>query len=92
VEDIPSVFNSFINDEKQKALLELCENERLVPEKLDKIIGNYLFTERKPLRDEVFEILIDKPKILERKTVVERVTNKILSFIETFITGLPENV
>jgi type I restriction enzyme R subunit len=64
---------------------------RLIPEKLNEIIGNYLFTERKPLRDDIFNILIEKPKLLERKIVVERVIEKVLKFIDTYINGLPEN-
>jgi type I restriction enzyme R subunit len=44
------------------------------------------------MRDDVYDILIAKPKLLERKTVVERVINKVLSFIDTYITGLPERV
>jgi hypothetical protein len=31
-----------------------------------------------------------KPKILERKTIVERVTAKLMAFIETFIEGVEE--
>jgi len=89
-EDIPAAFDNFVNEEKQKALTELCEQEGLIPEKLNQIIGNYLFTERKPLRDEVFDILIEKPKLLERKNVVERVISKVLNFIDTYINGLPE--
>lgn len=89
-EEIPAAFDSFVEAEKQKALADLCEQEGLIPEKLNAIIGNYLFTERKPLRDDVFDILIEKPKLLERKTVLERVIDKVLRFIDTYINGLPE--
>jgi type I restriction enzyme R subunit len=57
-------------------------------EKLLEIIGNYLFTERTSLLDEIVEMLVVKPKILERKPIVERVTDKILEYIETYITGM----
>jgi type I restriction enzyme R subunit len=89
-EEVPAAFDAFVDEEKQKALADLCQQENLIPEKLNQIIGNYLFTERKPLRDEVFDILIEKPKLLERKTVVERVINKVLNYIDTYINGLPE--
>ena len=89
-DDIPNAFDNFVDEEKQKALAELCQQEGLVPEKLNQIIGNYLFTERKPLRDEIFDILIEKPKILERKTIIERVIDKIMKFVDTYISGLPD--
>ncbi len=90
-ENIPAAFDAFVDAEKQKALAELCKEEGLIPEKLNEIIGNYLFTERKPLRDDIFNILIEKPKLLERKIVVERVIEKVLKFIDTYINGLPDN-
>lgn len=90
-DDIPAAFEAFVDAEKQKALDDLCKEEGLIPEKVQQIIGNYLFTERKPLRDEIFNILIEKPKLLARKKVIERVTEKILAYIETYINGLPEH-
>ena len=62
----------------------------LHPAGLQKVISDYLFTERAPLNDEVVRILIEKPKLLARKTIAERVKEKILDFIDTFFTGIPE--
>ena len=52
------------------------------------LIDDYLFTEREPLRDDIVNVLQEKPKILERKTIVERVIAKMKAFVETFIEGL----
>jgi type I restriction enzyme R subunit len=91
IEDTDTIaveFESFLEKQKQKALEDFCKDEKLKMEKLQEIIGNYLFTERTPLPDEIVEMLVVKPKILERKTIVERVTDKILDFVETYITGM----
>ena len=77
-------FSTFWNEEKQKAVDVLCEEEGLISEKLHNVIDDYLFTGRRPLRDNIVEILEVKPKILERKTIVERVTDKILAFIRIY--------
>ena len=66
----------------------LCETEQLNPEGLQKLIGEYLFTERKPLRDDVVGIMVQTPKLLTRKTIAERVIAKIVDFVETFINGM----
>ncbi len=87
-DDIPNDFETFMNAEKQIALEQLSKEENLSPEKLSEIIGQYIFTERKPLPDEIVDMLQVKPKILERKSVVQRVTDKILNFIDTFINGM----
>lgn len=81
-------FESFLDKQKQQALADFCKEEKLKMERLQEIIGNYLFTERTPLPDEIVEMLEVKPKILERKSIVERVTGKILDFVETYITGM----
>ena len=87
-ENIPEEFESFWTVEKMKALEDLSINENLDQEKLNKLIANYLFTEKQPLRDEVIETMKEKPGLRERKTSSERIIDKIKGFIETFINGM----
>lgn len=87
-EQIPEAFDVFWKKEQQQAFDTLCEEEKLVPVKLQGVIENYLFTERKPLREDIVATLAAKPKIRERKTVVERVSDRIFDFVETFISGM----
>lgn len=55
------------------------------------VIDYYLYTEKEPLRDSLLDTLQGtKPGILERKTVVERILNKLKNFVETFIDGINE--
>jgi type I restriction enzyme R subunit len=88
-EAVPQSFDAFVAVEKQKALNVLSEQEKLQPEGLQKVISDYLFTERTPLPDEIINILEVKPKLLERKSIVERVKAKILDFVETFFNDMP---
>lgn len=82
--NISDEFNTYWNEEKQKALEELSADEGLDSVTLNKIIDDYLFTGRIPLRDTIIDALKIKPKILERKTIIERITDKILSFVRTY--------
>jgi len=43
-----------------------------------------LYTEKVPLMEEVANTLNYKPKLLERKTVIERVKDKMMKFLEIF--------
>ena len=86
--DIPEEFDTFWKEEQQKALNEMCQEEKLNPNKLQNIIEHYLFTERNPLREDIVNTLEIKPKIRERKTIIERVSKKIYDFVETFISGM----
>jgi type I restriction enzyme R subunit len=91
-DDIPNAFEKYWNEEQITAFKKLCEEEKLTPDKVDKIIDGYLFAEREPLRDEVLELIEgDKPSVLQRKTVGDRILNKILTFVDTFISGMSGN-
>lgn len=83
-EEIPEKFAEFWNAERRNALNSLCEEENLFPEKLYAVIDDYLFTGRVPLRESIVSALKEKPKILKRKKIVERVTQKIVNFVETY--------
>ena len=86
--DIPNAFEKYWNDEQKKAFAKLVKDEKLSPEKTEKIIEDYLFAEREPLRDEVLDLIDgDKPTILERKKIGDRILSKILNFVDTFING-----
>ncbi len=88
-DNIPQEFEKFWNAEQQKAFNQLIKDENLSAEKTEKIIEDYLFAEREPLRDEVLELIAgDKPTVLERKKVGDRILNRIMTFVETFINGI----
>ncbi|NVK30123.1 MAG: type I restriction endonuclease subunit R [Gammaproteobacteria bacterium] len=85
---VEDAFESFWEIEKKKAISNLCEEESLDPDGLDSVLSNYLFTEKAPLRDDVIGIMTKRPGLRERKTVAQRVIEKIVDFVETFIDGI----
>ncbi len=88
VDNIPSEFENYWTVEQQKSFEDICSREQLDSEKLNTIIKNFIFTERLPLPDEIINTLHIKPKLLERKKIVKRVMDKIVGFVETFMTGM----
>jgi type I restriction enzyme R subunit len=87
-EDIVNVFEQFWTAQKIEALHTLCDEEKIKPAELEKLIKNYLFANRLPLGQDIINSLEFQPKILERKTIIERVADKIKAFIDTFIEGM----
>ena len=87
-EEIPEAFEVFWNEERKKALYALSKEENLEDDKLEEVIGKYLFTEKQPLRDDVISMVKIRPSLKERGTVAERITTKIISFVDTFISGI----
>ncbi len=86
--DIGEEFENYWNAEKRQAIEELSTAEGLDPEGLQKVIDDYLFTEKSPMRDDVIGIMSKRPALKERRTVSERIIDKIKSFVETFIDGI----
>lgn len=91
-DDIPEAFEKFWNEEQIKAFNKLVEEENLVTDKAEKLIEEYLFAEREPLRDEVLALIEgEQPSVLQRKKVADRILVKIVSFVDTFINGVTGN-
>ena len=87
-DNIPDEFEKYWTAEQQEAFSKLCSEENLSNEKVEKVISDYLFSQREPLRDEILDLINDnKPTLLERKRVSERILSKIRGFFETFISG-----
>lgn len=87
-EDIPEIFETFWDKEKREALNQISKEESIDQAKAEKVIGQYLFTEKKPLRDDVINLLKERPSLKDRASVAERITNRIVGFVETFIDGI----
>ncbi|MDC0932667.1 hypothetical protein OAR97_02360 [Arcobacteraceae bacterium] len=87
-DNIGQEFVFYWDKEKQKASDTLCENESLNKEGFTKLIETYLYKKDAPRSTEIINLLEKKPSYRERKTIVERLKNKINDFIEIFIDGV----
>ena len=87
-QSVESEFETYWSAEREAALGALCEQENLSRDVVQKIIAEYTFTGRAPLAEQVHDAVIEKPRILERRTVLERVTDKILDLVNTFNDGV----
>jgi type I restriction enzyme R subunit len=88
-EEVAPAFDKYWNVEQQKAFTKLVTEESLSPNKTEKLIEDYLFAERQPLRDEVLELIEgEKPSLLQRKILGDRILKRIMDFVDTFINGM----
>ena len=86
--DVGVAFEKYWTEEKHKAVQALSAAEGLDMDGLQKVIGDYLFTEKTPLRDEIIDIMNTRPGLKERRAITERIIDKIKAFVETFIDGV----
>ncbi|MCM4168058.1 Type-1 restriction enzyme R protein [Arenibacter antarcticus] len=88
-ETIPQEFEKFWSEEQQKAFEVFVKEENLSSEKTQKLIEDYLYAEREPLRDELLDLIKGvKPNVLKRKSIGDRILNKVVNFVDTFINGM----
>ena len=85
---VESEFNDFWSTEKNIALQKFSSEEGIVVEKIEKLVGDYLFTGRKPRRSELANTLAKQPGILQRNSVIKRLNERFDSFIEIFVDGI----
>lgn len=57
---------------------ELLNRRAEMDEALEKVIGDFIYTKKEPLRDVIIRLLKDKPALKECKTIAERIKSKIL--------------
>jgi type I restriction enzyme R subunit len=85
---VEDAFTGFWDEEKSNAIAEICTAENLDPSAFKAMIEQYHFSGKKPLQSAIVEALSEKPKILERISVVERIAAKLLRLVATFDEGL----
>lgn len=86
--DVGEEFDAYWSEQKRLAIQALSSEEGLEQDGLEKVIGNYLFTEKTPMRDDIIGIMEKRPSLRERSSVAERIIAKIKAFVETFIDGV----
>ncbi len=83
-DDIENEFEKFWEEEKESAYKKLCSEEKLDCIKVRQVVDTYVYEERKPLKDDIANTLLVKPKLLERKKIVPRVLDKVVAFVDKF--------
>jgi type I restriction enzyme, R subunit len=83
-ETVRTHFSAFWKRERAAALRQFCVDERLDEQAVVTAIDEFHFTGREPRRETIGSALLEQPKILERRKVFERVTSRLLDFIQTF--------
>ena len=78
VDDIADEFEMFSEEQKVSEFGLLCKEAGLVEDEVKAVVATYLYDQRKPLTDAIAKTLEVKPKLLERKDIIERVRGLII--------------
>jgi type I restriction enzyme, R subunit len=83
-QDLGGMFAGFWNKEKRDAIHALCERENMDKDKVYKLLDEYNFSGKDPLREDVFKTLEYKPKLMERKKLYTRILADLKSIIHRY--------
>ncbi|MDO5106064.1 type I restriction endonuclease subunit R [Capnocytophaga sp.] len=87
---VSEAFEEFWNEEKKLAIGKIIEEEVLDSDKFQNTLGEYIFSAKLPKQTEILNIRTTPPKISERTSTAQRITQKIKDFVTTFIDGMGE--
>jgi type I restriction enzyme R subunit len=87
-DNVISKFESYWGEHKTRAFQQLCKEENIAPDNLEKIIHEYEFANKFPRKNIIKNALTFQPKVIETKSIVERIAIKIRDFLDTYIEGM----
>ena len=83
-DDVEKAFGAFWNSERSLRLRSIAEDEHIPLEKLEGLIGEYIYSQRLPGEQAIADMLPVPPKILERQGIVGRIKAAIESIVDIF--------
>ncbi|WP_102310979.1 type I restriction endonuclease subunit R [Vibrio lentus] len=83
-QDLQELFIGYWHKEKRKAIHAFSEREGLNKDSVYRMMDEYNFTGKDPLREQVFSALAYKPRLLERKTIYSRILKDFKDIIHQY--------
>ena len=83
-EQVGKAFEQFWASERSNVLKKLAADEHIPTEKIEHLIGEYLYTQKLPHEQDIADMLPEQPPILERRGILTRIKKAIESIVEIF--------
>ncbi len=83
-DDVETAFGKFWTSERSTSLRKLAESEQILIEKFEEVIGEYLYTQHLPKGNDIVRLLPEKPKLLERQGIIDRIKSAIENIVDIF--------
>lgn len=84
-DNISDEFEKFWQEEQVLALGKICEEENLDQKQFQSLIDAYIFSEKEPLRDDIFKCLDNRPSVLQAKGIGKRILDKMKQFVMVYV-------
>lgn len=82
--EVEDAFNKFWKSERSAMVREIAEHENITLGNFEKLVSEFVYTQKLPNNEEIIELLPERPKILEFHGVVDRVRSAIEKVVDIF--------
>lgn len=62
----------------------VTKDENIPTENLEKLIGEYLYTQKLPREQDIADMLPEQPRIMERRGIINRIKSAIENIVDMF--------
>lgn len=83
-DDVEDAFSGFWKSERADVLKNVATAENIPIEKLEQLIGEYLYTDRLPHGQDIVDLLPIQPRLLERQGIIDRIKSAIENIVDVF--------
>jgi len=83
-ENVEKAFGKFWASERSGVLKNIAKEENIPIEKIENLIGEYLYTQKLPRGQDIVDMLPESPKILERQGIIDRIKSAIQNMVDVF--------
>jgi type I restriction enzyme R subunit len=82
--NVEKAFNEFWSSERSAVLKKIAKNENIPVERFEAVIGEYLYSQKLPRGQDIADMLPEKPRILERQGIIDRIRSAIQNIVDVF--------
>jgi len=83
-DDVEKSFSEFWASERSETLKKLAKDENIPTENIEKLIGEYLYTQKLPREQDIADMLPEQPRIMERRGIISRIKSAIENIVDMF--------
>lgn len=85
-DDVEKAFSEFWASERSDALKNIAQSENIPIENFERLIGEYLYTQKLPQGQEIIDTIPEpeQPRIMERQGVIDRIKSAIENMVDIF--------
>jgi len=83
-DDVEKAFSDFWASERSESLRTIAKAENIPVEKIEHLIGEFLYSQKLPNRQSIVDLLPEVPRIKERQGIIDRIKDAIENIVDMF--------